>query len=410
MVKAYRSCLFLAALIMMGGCSDSDSKSSEPENTGDCKPAATRCFSGNLQTCSADKVWENTPCTAPKVCSDASGTAECAEPAGDCEPAKKRCHEGVMQTCSTNKVWEDTPCNAPQVCSEASGTAECANPAGDCESSQKRCHEGVMQTCSANKVWEDTPCDAPQVCSEASGTAECANAASKICTAGEIKCEDDGTTAQLMKCNESGTAWETSICRPSDISGTRLTCRNAETCSTYICTTQGMLFNSSTKSCEPYQHASGCKEGKTYCNSDTNYLYECLSGDSEALLAATDCSAEGKTCTKISDEEAACIKEECTANFCEGETLVFCTSTHQIEYEGDHRHVVNCAESDRVCDLDDGEWMCTEPCSNESAIFCNSEDDTHKTYYQCANQHYGLPKTCPGETTCQNIDGVEQCK
>ena len=37
MVKAYRSCLFLAAMIMMGGCSDSDSKSSEPENTGDCK-------------------------------------------------------------------------------------------------------------------------------------------------------------------------------------------------------------------------------------------------------------------------------------------------------------------------------------------------------------------------------------
>ena len=204
MSKKYCSWLFIAALFFVGGCDNSDS--SDPEHNDNCHPQATRCFSGNLQTCNADRNWENTPCLSPQICSEDSGTAECASP----------------------------------------------DPQNSCEPDQKRCHEGVMQTCSANKVWEDTPCTLPKVCSEESGTATCADAAaSEDCTAGEIKCVDDGTTAELWTCNESK-SWVKKPCPASTVSGARLTCRNAETCSTYLCTTPGMYFNSASKSCDNF--------------------------------------------------------------------------------------------------------------------------------------------------------------
>ena len=353
--------LFLAALMSMAGCDDSDSKSPEPAPAGDCQPRETRCFEDVMQTCSADKVWENTPCTAPKVCSEASGTAECAEPAGDCEPDQKRCHEGVMQTCSADKAWENTPCSAPKVCSEASGTAECVAEANDC-------------------------------------------------TSGEIKCVDDGASAELWTCSASG-SWNKTSCPVSTIEGARLTCRNATACVTYECTESGSFFNSVSQTCDAFSHANNCQAGRKYCNSDTNYLYECLETDNESPLLATDCGAEGKTCVKINNDEAVCVKEQCTVNFCDGDTLVFCTADHQIAYEDGNRSEINCIERGRICDLnEDGAGECTDPCTPENGVVCNSSDETHKTYFQCVNQHWGAPKTCEGNTTCQNIEGRDQCK
>ena len=400
-----RFCLgFLAvAAIVMCGCDDSDKKTND--NTG-CQEAQARCLNGVRQICSAAGAWENAPCTGEgEVCSDATGTAICTKgnvnPV-DCESGKTQCVGTMRQTCNDSKRWEDTPCTGEgEVCSDASGTVECV-PKGStktCKLDETKCDGETLLKCNAKGEWKETPCAvAGQVCSDASGTAKCDRKCGACCE-GEVRCDDNGTEAVLWTC-DANLQWKSDKCPASDVTDARLTCKNADSCSTYICTDSNYYYDGNSRQCLPLDHSSHCSQGRSYCNGKTNILYECLGGD-DSPIAATDCGAKGKACVKIDDNESRCVQVECSDQFCDGDTLVFCTKDNQIELNEDgSRHERDCTEVEddmdpQVCDFDGEYWLCMNQCveGNQS---CAGETQ----YYECKDGHEGLPHTCPDGKKC----------
>ncbi len=436
-----RWCL-LASFALICGCSESDDNEKSHET--DCVFGQTRCEAGMLQSCSGQGTWGDTPCTSPLVCSDASGKAACVQstlPDGSCVNGATRCNNTALELCSNNQ-WTPVPCTG--TCVEANGQATCQTSTA-CTAGLSRCNSGVMETCDGAK-WNKVECSG--TCVENGGTAFCqtsegcpagnsrcsngsvetcngsqwvsspcngkciesGNAAvcqTGECSKGETRCDDDGTRAILWTCNDDLT-WDKSECPATEIAGARLSCRNSSSCGTVLCG-EGLVYQSENKRCAELTHSNACTIGRTYCNGKTNFLYECLETGNEAPTSATDCTKDGKVCVKFSDDEARCVAEECSGNFCDGETLVFCTDDHKIETGENAR--IDCTETDRICDLNEngiGECMYPE-CTQENAIRCIADDDTHLQYEQCINSRWSEIKTCEGGAQCETIQGVGYC-
>ena len=390
----------------------------QPDPSGQCDPAQTKCDGDKIATCGADKAWgESIDCERPgEVCIlNAEGKALCQpkqpDPDGKCVPDKTKCEGDKIATCGADEKWGvAVKCEGEnEVCQTIDGIDKCA-PKHECVAQQTKCDGELVVNCSESGMWgEAEPCPHGQTCKKDGDDEKCAEK-DKECEAGQIKCFESGSslpTNLFYACDGKYWAAAPSSCEDGKIcqvdngvSDCKAATGPIEMCTkdAILCidpdktadykkcvetTGGGTHWSETTEQCADNQlcfsiegtdKCAVCKPGTSKCDGTLNGFQECSNGGA-AWGRVIDCGDENApVCAEVSSGVAKCVACENDKMRCK------MAKTPQVEKCVDH------------------EWQQHELCAGRVCL-----DGTETTQPKCVDCK-GDQKRCNGTViqTCDN--------
>ena len=344
---------------------------------GECKNSATKCTdsgtTGQLQTCDSGKWGDAAACTSNYSCKSSSAC-------GSCINGKKRCYQTTnTQTCKTGKWGTTTACTVPANGSATCSSGTCGISCNDgycvsgttCVSTQTNINNcGSCGTkCTKAKVAHSTSvkCSAGTCVATAcedgysliSGKCEVT-----VCTAGETRCINSGTTGKMQKCVSN--KWQD-----------QSTCSNKYSC------------NSAGTAC------GECVNGNQTCSNNSSNVGSVKTCTDGAWGTATKCSGnvscKGNACGDCKNNTKSCTNSSNigAVKTCSGGQWGSAVSCNTVS--------CNSARTD-----------CGE-CQNDSPSCTNNSSNIGQLKV-CSDGAWGAESACPGNHSCRSAGYCGVCQ